>query len=146
MYIHEHTDGFRKIAVEEECGKKTGWRLGDGWEKIGELRPTLGQRANPVLEHKALYPLFSGVQVQTFCLDHVFRRIVALTATTPHHASHGHLKLEHALGAQPRDVTDWFWVAYIDAYDWVVEPNVLGMGTFATGDLMITKPYVSGRL
>ena len=48
------------------------------------------------------------------------------------------------LGLNPRDVTDWFWVAYIDAYDWVVEPNVLGMGTFATGDLMITKPYVSG--
>ena len=26
------------------------------------------------------------------------------------------------LGLNPRDVTDWFWVAYIDAYDWVVEP------------------------
>ena len=37
-----------------------------------------------------------------------------------------------------------FWVAYVDAYDWVVEPNVLGMGTFATGELMITKPYISG--
>ena len=33
---------------------------------------------------------------------------------------------------------------YTDAYDWVVEPNVLGMGTFAVGDLMTTKPYVSG--
>ena len=31
-----------------------------------------------------------------------------------------------------------------DAYDWVVEPNVLGMGTYAVGDLMVTKPYVSG--
>jgi deoxyribodipyrimidine photolyase-related protein len=48
------------------------------------------------------------------------------------------------LGIDPRSLTDWFWVAYIDAYDWVVEPNVLGMGTYATGDLMITKPYVSG--
>jgi deoxyribodipyrimidine photolyase-related protein len=26
----------------------------------------------------------------------------------------------------------------------VVEPNVLGMGTFALGDLFTTKPYVSG--
>ena len=48
------------------------------------------------------------------------------------------------LGIDPRQLTDWFWVAYIDAFDWVVEPNVLGMGTFATGDLMVTKPYVSG--
>lgn len=32
----------------------------------------------------------------------------------------------------------------MDAFDWVVEPNVLGMGTYAFGDLMTTKPYVSG--
>jgi deoxyribodipyrimidine photolyase-related protein len=48
------------------------------------------------------------------------------------------------LDVQPRELADWFWVAYTDAYDWVVEPNVLGMGTFALGELMITKPYVSG--
>jgi deoxyribodipyrimidine photolyase-related protein len=48
------------------------------------------------------------------------------------------------LGVSPREVTDWFWVAYTDAYDWVVEPNVLGMGTFGLGDLFTTKPYVSG--
>lgn len=48
------------------------------------------------------------------------------------------------LDVSPRELTDWFWVAYLDAYDWVVEPNVLGMGTYGLGDLMITKPYVSG--
>jgi deoxyribodipyrimidine photolyase-related protein len=48
------------------------------------------------------------------------------------------------LEISPRDLTDWFWVAYGDAYDWVVEPNVLGMGTYAVGDLMTTKPYTSG--
>ena len=35
-------------------------------------------------------------------------------------------------------------MAYADAYDWVVEPNVLGLGTFAVGDLMTTKPYMAG--
>jgi len=48
------------------------------------------------------------------------------------------------LDVSPRELTDWFWVAYVDAYDWVVEPNVLGMGTYGAGDLMTTKPYVSG--
>jgi deoxyribodipyrimidine photolyase-related protein len=48
------------------------------------------------------------------------------------------------LGVSPRALTDWFWVGYVDAYDWVVEPNVLGMGTFADGGTMMTKPYVSG--
>jgi deoxyribodipyrimidine photolyase-related protein len=48
------------------------------------------------------------------------------------------------IAASPRQLTDWFWFAYIDAYDWVVEPNVLGMGTHALGDWMMTKPYISG--
>jgi deoxyribodipyrimidine photolyase-related protein len=52
--------------------------------------------------------------------------------------------LARLLDVSPRELTDWFWVAYADAYDWVVEPNVLGMGSFAVGDLMTTKPYVSG--
>ncbi len=52
--------------------------------------------------------------------------------------------LARLLDVSPRELTDWFWVAYIDAYDWVVEPNVLAMGTFAVGELMTTKPYVSG--
>lgn len=48
------------------------------------------------------------------------------------------------LDVSPRELTDWFWVAYADAWDWVVEPNVLGMGTFGLGDLFMTKPYVAG--
>ena len=48
------------------------------------------------------------------------------------------------LDVSPRELSDWFWVAFTDAYDWVVEPNVIGMGTFGLGELMTTKPYVSG--
>ncbi|MBX3464356.1 MAG: cryptochrome/photolyase family protein [Planctomycetes bacterium] len=48
------------------------------------------------------------------------------------------------LGVEPRQLTDWFWVAYTDAYDWVVEPNVLAMASYGVGGLMTTKPYVAG--
>jgi len=48
------------------------------------------------------------------------------------------------LEADARELSDWFWVAYADAYDWVVEPNVLGMATWATAGVMTTKPYISG--
>ena len=44
----------------------------------------------------------------------------------------------------PRDVLDWFWsVVSIDAYEWVMVPNVLGMGQYADGGIMMTRPYVS---
>jgi len=33
---------------------------------------------------------------------------------------------------------------YIDAYDWVMVPNVYGMSQFVDGGLMSAKPYISG--
>ncbi len=33
---------------------------------------------------------------------------------------------------------------FIDAYDWVMVPNIYGMSQFADGGLMATKPYISG--
>jgi deoxyribodipyrimidine photolyase-related protein len=31
---------------------------------------------------------------------------------------------------------------YIDSADWVMVPNVYGMGTFADGGIFSTKPYI----
>ncbi len=44
----------------------------------------------------------------------------------------------------PRELNEWFWFAYVDAYEWVVLPNVLGMSTFADGGILASKPYVAG--
>jgi len=43
----------------------------------------------------------------------------------------------------PDDVYKWFMEMYMDAYDWVMVPNVYGMTQFADGGLMVTKPYIS---
>jgi deoxyribodipyrimidine photolyase-related protein len=44
----------------------------------------------------------------------------------------------------PDEVCRWFMELFIDAYDWVMVPNVYGMSQFADGGLMATKPYISG--
>ncbi|HYO39883.1 MAG TPA: cryptochrome/photolyase family protein [Nocardioidaceae bacterium] len=44
----------------------------------------------------------------------------------------------------PDEVYEFFMVMFIDAYDWVMVPNVYAMSQFATGELITTKPYVSG--
>lgn len=43
----------------------------------------------------------------------------------------------------PRKLNHWFRTAFVDAFEWVVLPNVLGMSTFADGGVMASKPYVS---
>lgn len=44
----------------------------------------------------------------------------------------------------PDQVYRWFMAMYVDAYDWVMVPNVYGMSQFADGGVFATKPYISG--
>ncbi|MCH2043755.1 MAG: cryptochrome/photolyase family protein [Saprospiraceae bacterium] len=44
----------------------------------------------------------------------------------------------------PKEVYRWFMELFIDAYDWVMVPNVYGMSQFADGGFFATKPYISG--
>ena len=46
-------------------------------------------------------------------------------------------------GLSPQAVNDWYRAAYIDAYEWVVAPNVLGMALYADGGVFATKPYAA---
>lgn len=44
----------------------------------------------------------------------------------------------------PDEVYRWFMELFVDAYDWVMVPNVYGMSQYADAGLMSTKPYISG--
>ena len=46
-------------------------------------------------------------------------------------------------GTDPQELTDWFHSMYVDAFDWVMVPNVIGMSQWADGGIMASKPYAS---
>lgn len=46
-------------------------------------------------------------------------------------------------GVHPLRLSEWFWAGFTDAMEWVELPNVVGMGTFADGGRLASKPYVS---
>ena len=46
-------------------------------------------------------------------------------------------------GVDPKEAAKWFLEKYVDAYEWVVLPNVLGMILFADGGYLGTKPYAA---
>ena len=134
-HVHELTNGF-EIETQDIPA-----RNGAGWE--GEWSKS---RITPnVLENNVgLPPTYWGEKSGMLCLDTAVSDVVETGYA--HHIPRLMVlaNIGNLLGINPRELTDWFWAMFTDAYDWVVEPNVLAMGTYAVGDVMTTKPYVSG--
>ena len=47
-------------------------------------------------------------------------------------------------GVNPQQFTEWMWNSFVDAAEWVMVPNVVGMSLYADGGKLATKPYASG--
>ena len=45
---------------------------------------------------------------------------------------------------KPKQAHDWFMQMFVDSSDWVMGPNVYGMGLCSDGGIFSTKPYVCG--
>ena len=45
---------------------------------------------------------------------------------------------------KPKFVYKWFMEMFVDSSDWVMVPNVYGMGLFSDGGIFATKPYICG--
>ena len=106
--------------------------------------PYEGARPSALNASLPLPAVYWGAKSGLHCIDTVVGQVI--DEGWSHHITRLMVlsNLATLCGFSPRELTDWFWVAYVDAYDWVVEPNVLGMATYADGGLTATKPYVSG--
>lgn len=45
---------------------------------------------------------------------------------------------------RPHSAWRWFMEMYVDSSEWVMGPNVYGMGLFSDGGIFATKPYICG--
>ncbi len=155
-HVHRATDGFREglpgpasatasapVPTAPGDGGFSRWS-GEPWRRQRGSGGDGGATPNALAMTGSLPPAYWGAPSGLHCLDSVISQV--WREGYSHHITRLMVlsNLASLLDVSPRELTDWFWAAYSDAYDWVVEPNVLGMGTFAAGPVMTTKPYVSG--
>ena len=137
-HVHDITDGFRTIDVKKTKPKsrQANWTSAPSSDE--ESHP------NHLNQTRSLPMAYWGEKSGLDCLDWAVESVMDEAWT--HHIPRLMVfsNLAQLLDIEPRELTDWFHAGFVDAFDWVVEPNVLGMGTFSLGDAMMTKPYISG--
>ncbi|MEO3935581.1 cryptochrome/photolyase family protein [Dermatophilaceae bacterium Soc4.6] len=112
------------------------WHLGDDYRHLNRLD-----------QREPLPDWFANLDAEATnarCISH------ALAGVRDHGWAHHIPRLmilgNYALqrGWRPDELTDWFHRAFVDGYDWVMVPNVVGMSQYADGGIMATKPYAAG--
>lgn len=108
------------------------WRLAGQWQDF-----------NAWQAQQPLPKFFWSGETELACLCSAISR--ALQTGYTHHIERLMLLSNFCLlaGVAPMEVNDWFLAAFVDAYEWVMLPNVLGMGLNADGGRTATKPYVA---
>jgi deoxyribodipyrimidine photolyase-related protein len=96
------------------------------------------------LEHRApLPPVYWGGETGMRCMAETVSQLRATGHT--HHIQRlmvlGNLAL--VSGVDPRELNDWSLGCYVDALDWVVTPNVMGMSQYADLGGFTSKPYAA---
>ena len=114
------------------------------WNCYWRWMPDYAQ-LNHLQANRPLPPLFTNPKkTQMKCMDTV------LNGVNEHSYSH-HIERLMVLGnfalitgTNPQQFTEWMWNSFIDAAEWVMVPNVIGMSLYADGGMLATKPYASG--
>ena len=131
----ESAEGFiRQIIGWREYINGMYWHLGEEYRDNNTLNST-----------RKLLPLFtSSEKTEMNCVRSIVADIEERAWV--HHIPRLMVLSNLALitGVNPQEFLDWMREQFIDAADWVMVPNVIGMGVYADGGRMMTKPYAAG--
>ena len=128
-------EGFiRQIIGWREYVNGMYWHLGKDYKELNNLNAK-----------RKLLPLFEDAdKTKMNCIKSNLEDIQARGWV--HHIPRLMLLSNLALitGTNPQEFLSWMRRVFIDATDWVMVPNVIGMGVHADNGVMMTKPYAAG--
>ncbi len=129
-------------SVEGFIRQLVGWR--EYIHGLYVFHGTRQRKGNFWNVHRPMPPVMYTGETGLLPLDTVVQRVMKRSYC--HHIERLMIAGNAMLLAEidPNAVYRWFMELFIDAYDWVMVPNVYGMSQFADGGLMASKPYVSG--
>jgi deoxyribodipyrimidine photolyase-related protein len=137
-----YADGRAPLnSVEGFIRQILGWREFIYWQYWRQMPGMMQQ--NSWGAERPLPEFFWTGETEMACLRHALSR--ALATGYNHHIERLMLLSNFMMlaGINPAVANNWFLSVYIDAYDWVMPPNVIGMGLNADDGRTATKPYIA---
>ena len=140
--IHAYERGATPLnSVEGFVRQIIGWR-----EFINGVYWTRGPEYRELNELQAERPLpawFYTGETPMNCLHHVISQTLDLGWN--HHIQRLMILGNFFLiaGIRPQEALRWYLEMYVDAFDWVMVANVIGMSLYADGGYVATKPYAA---
>ncbi len=98
---------------------------------------------NELGHDRDLPPMFWGEATRMHCISESVGQ--ARDEGYAHHIQRLMITGNFALlaGVSPQQVHHWYMSAFVDAYEWVMAANTIGMTQFADGGVVASKPYDS---
>ena len=129
-------------SVEGFIRQILGWREfinGDYWDNMPQYK-NLNFWSHKYKLNENWYEGITGIppldnaikESKEFAYTHHINRLMIIS------------NIMNLVGINPNEMYRWFMEMYIDSYDWVMVPNVYGMGSYADGGIFSTKPYICG--
>ena len=137
-------DGRRKIplnSIEGFVRQILGWR--EFMFRVYKYCGLEMRAMNHLKQNRSLPKLYWNGETKMNCLKTCLSQLKKTAHN--HHIQRLMVLNNFALvaGINPQELTDWFTAVYIDALEWVMVPNVVGMGQYADGGKMTSKPYAA---
>jgi deoxyribodipyrimidine photolyase-related protein len=141
--IEAYQNGLAPIeAVEGFVRQVLGWREYIRGIYLVEMKNDY-EKSNRFEHTRPLPDFFYNADTSLYCLKTTIQETID-------HAYNHHIQrlmilgnLANLMAISPQDIRRWFNEMYIDSFDWVVTPNVIGMAMYADGGKMSTKPYIA---
>jgi len=131
----QSVEGFiRQLIGWREYINGMYWFLGEDYRELNGLQAT-----------RKLLPLFTdSSKTKMACVKSAVQDVEKRAWT--HHIPRLMILSNLALitGTNPQQFLEWMRTQFIDAAEWVMVPNIIGMGVHADSGRLMTKPYAAG--
>ena len=119
-----------------------------GWRSYGRFIYTYhGEQMyneNALSHHNKITDDWYTGTTQIYPIDHIIKKVERYAYA--HHIERLMYLGNYALLMQidPIEIYNWFMICFIDSYEWVMIPNVMGMSQYSSKTVkMMTRPYFS---